>query len=275
MSVAAPISPARPPSTARLSSPAAAASDDPAAREQALLAQIEAMHAELLSAQKMSSIGALTSSVTHEFNNVLTTVINYAKMGLRHDDPEKKQRSFEKILAAGQRAAAITTGMLALARGDGGRREATQLSRLVKDVLVLCEKDLVKHRIAVRLDCEDDPSAVVSAAQIQQVLLNLVVNARQAIGESGTILVQTRTRADEHRAEVMVRDTGSGMTPEQLSQIFEPFYSTKERDDDGRGGTGLGLSMCRDIVESHEGRIRVESAVGKGTAFTLSFPLSV
>ena len=267
--LAAPEAPAAPASAA--DAPAA----PPADREAELLAQIEAMHAELLSAQKMSSIGALTSSVTHEFNNVLTTVINYAKMGMRHDDPAKKQRSFEKILAAGQRAAAITTGMLALARGDGGRREATQLSRLVKDVLVLCEKDLMKHRVAVRLETDDDPSAVVSAAQIQQVLLNLVVNARQAIGERGTIQIVTRTVEPTHTAEVMVRDTGAGIEPEKLARIFEPFYSTKTRDEDGRGGTGLGLSLCRDIVEAHGGRIRVESAVGKGTAFTLCLPLSV
>ena len=247
----------------------------PTSRERELEAQIEAMHAELMHAQKMSSIGALTSSVTHEFNNVLTTVINYAKMGLRHDDPDKKKRSFEKILAAGQRAAAITTGMLALARGDGGRRESTPLGRLVHDVLVLCEKDLVKHRIGVRLELEDDPSAVVSAAQVQQVLLNFVVNARQAMGESGTLLIRTRTVAETRTAELTVRDTGPGIPAESLTKIFEPFYSTKDRDSDGRGGTGLGLSLCKDIIEAHGGRIRVQTALGKGTAFTLCFPLSV
>ena len=246
-----------------------------AAREAELLAQIDAMHAALLEAQNMASIGVLASSITHEFNNVLTTVINYAKMGMRHEDPERKQRSFQKILAAGQRAAEITTGMLALARGDGGRKEPTSLARLARETLVLCEKELSKYRTAVVLELEDDCRAVVSAAQVQQVLLNFVINARQAMGEAGTLQIRTRTVAETHTAEIMVRDTGPGIPADALPRIFEPFYSTKERDEDGRGGTGLGLSLCKDVVEANEGRIRVESAVGKGTAFTLCFPLSI
>lgn len=254
----------------------AAPIDDSAtsSREEQLLEQIEAMRNELMTAQKLSSIGMLTSSITHEFNNILMTVMNYARIGLRKEDPESRENAFRKILAASERAASITTGMLALARGDGGRREATSSARLVREVLVLCEKELSKHRTDVRVDIEDDPQAVVSASQIQQVLLNLIVNARQAMGERGTLLVQTRTNADAGTAEIMVRDTGPGIPAEKLPRIFDQFYSTKTRDEEGRGGTGLGLALCKDIVESHGGRIRVESAVGKGTAFTLVLPLA-
>lgn len=246
----------------------------PASREQDLLRQIEQMRAELLDAQKMGSIGMLTSSITHEFNNILMTVINYAKIGLRQKDDASREKAFQKILAAGERAKGITTGMLALARGDKGPREATSLARLVSEVLVLCEKELSKHHTDVRILLDDDPQAVVSASQIQQVLLNLIVNARQAMGERGTLLLQTKTNREAGTAEILVRDTGPGIPAEKLRTIFERFYSTKTRDEEGRGGTGLGLALCKDIVEAHEGRIRVESAVGKGTAFTLVFPLA-
>lgn len=242
--------------------------------EQELLIQIEQMQAELMAAQKMSSIGMLTSSITHEFNNILMTVINYARMGLRHEDNATREKAFQKILAAGQRASSITTGMLALARGDSGQREATSMARLTSEVLVLCEKELSKYHTDVRVVLDDDPQAVVSASQVQQVLLNLIVNARQAMGERGTLLVQTRTNVESQTAEILVRDTGPGIPADKLKTIFERFYSTKTRDEDGRGGTGLGLALCRDIIEAHDGRIRVESAVGKGTAFTLVFPLA-
>lgn len=236
--------------------------------------QIEAMHDELLNAQKMSSIGMLTSSITHEFNNILMTVLNYARIGLRHKDDAARDKAFQKILAAGQRAASITTGMLALARGDGGHREATSTARLVSEVLVLCEKELSKYHTDLRVDLDDDPQAVVSASQIQQVLLNLIVNARQAMGERGTLLIKTTTNNEAGTAEILVRDTGPGIPGDKLRSIFDQFYSTKTRDEEGRGGTGLGLTLCKDIVEAHDGRIRVESALGKGTAFTLVFPLA-
>ena len=242
--------------------------------EAELLEQIEMLRAELMAAQKLSSIGMLTSSITHEFNNILMTVINYARMGLRKDDNATREKAFQKILAAGQRASSITTGMLALARGDSGQRESTSSARLVSEVLVLCEKDLSKHHTEVHVALDDDPMVVVSASQIQQVLLNLIVNARQAMGERGTLLLQTATNSEAGTAEILVRDTGPGIPADKLQNIFDRFYSTKTRDEDGRGGTGLGLALCKDIIEAHDGRIRVESAVGKGTAFTLVFPLA-
>ena len=100
------------------------------------------MHRQLVQAQKLSAVGALASSITHEFNNILTTVINYAKMGLRHKDAATRDKAFDKILAAGQRASKITTGMLSYARNQSDRREPQDLTTLVQDVLVLIEKDL-------------------------------------------------------------------------------------------------------------------------------------
>jgi len=236
--------------------------------------QISQLQQQLMETQKLSSVGALASSITHEFNNILMAVINYAKMGLRHQDPKTRERSFEKILAAGQRAAKITTGMLSYARRQADRREAVELKALIEDVLVLVEKDLKVHRIGWNLDCQGDPWVFVNANQIQQVILNLVINARQAMGEGGRLDLAIRTDSATGMGEIRVSDNGPGIPASQLRQIFEPFFSTKDRDEQGQGGTGLGLSLCRDVIESHKGRIRVESTVGKGTVFILKLPLA-
>lgn len=232
------------------------------------------LHSQLIQAQKLGSIGTLASSITHEFNNILTTVINYAKMGVRHRDDAVRDKAFDKILSAGQRASKITTGLLSYARARGDRRDVFSLSQLVQDVLVLVEKDLQVHRISLQLDLPPDAFAEVNASQIQQVLLNLMINARQAMQPGGSLCLATRRNDAAGTAEILVRDTGSGIPPEILPRIFEPFFSSKTTDSQGQGGNGLGLSLCKEIVESHRGRIRVESSIGKGTTFTLKFPLA-
>ncbi|MFG0332042.1 MAG: sensor histidine kinase [Maioricimonas sp. JB049] len=228
---------------------------------------------QLMQAQKLSSVGALASSITHEFNNILMTVINYAKMGLRHKDEATREKAFDKILTAGQRAAKITTSMLSYARSKGDRREPASLAQLVQDVLVLVERDLQKHRIRCQTQVTGEPWSAVNACQVQQVLLNLVINARQAMAPGGVLSITVLANPEEGFSEVTVRDTGVGIPADKLPQIFAPFFTTKEVDDQGQGGTGLGLALCKDVMEAHQGRIRVESVVGKGTAFILRFPL--
>jgi signal transduction histidine kinase len=243
------------------------------AERDALRTQVAALQTQLLQAQKLGAIGALASSITHEFNNILTTVINYAKIGLRHQDAATRNKAFEKILAAGQRAAKITTGMLSYARPHGDRRHPHSLVQVVRDVLVLVEKDLQKHRITLKTQMVDEPYAEINSGQVQQVLLNLVINARQAMGGGGTLLVAVRSNREAGLGEIAIRDTGCGIPPETLGRIFEPFFTTKSPDEQGQGGTGLGLALCKDVIEAHRGRIRVESVVGEGTCFTLRFPL--
>jgi len=235
--------------------------------------QLAEMQTQLMQAQKMSSVGALSSSITHEFNNILTTVINYAKMGLRHKDAKIKEKSFNKILSAGQRAAKITTGMLSYARNNGDQKENIEMVGLVNSVLSLIEKDLQMNRVRLETNFDSQPFAEVNANQIQQVLLNLIVNGRQAMDGGGTLTIGVGTNEKDGFAEISVRDTGSGIPKDKLPKIFDSFFSTKTADSQGQGGTGLGLSLCNDIIEDHKGRIRVESTIGKGTMFTLKFPL--
>ncbi len=236
--------------------------------------QLVQMRQQLMQAEKMSTVGVLASSITHEFNNILTTVINYAKMGLRHKDEAIREKSFTKILAAGQRAAKITTGMLSYARSKGDHKESFELAQLVEDVLVLVEKDLQVHRISLVKKFDQQPSTVVNANQIQQVILNLIINARQAMDEGGTLTITLSENQADQFAEITIRDTGCGIPSHILPKIFDSFFTTKTADESGQGGSGLGLAMCKDVIESHRGRIRVESTPGKGTAFTLKLPLA-
>jgi signal transduction histidine kinase len=236
--------------------------------------QIAALKERLAQAQRMSAIGELASTTTHEFNNVLTTIINYAKLGLRHKDQPTREKSFEKILAAGNRAARITSTILGFARNRAGAFEPTDMVRLVEDTLLLLERELNKYRVTVEKYFEPVPKTLASPNQIQQVLLNLLINARQAMPQGGRVVIKLSLDAENDMVDLQVRDTGCGMTPEVMRKIFDSFFSTKSGPDaSGKGGAGLGLSMCRDIIEAHHGRIRVDSTPGKGTAFLLKLPV--
>ena len=234
--------------------------------------EADQLRQQLLQAQRLSSVGALASSVAHEFNNILTAIINYAKLSLRpqSNDADRVQ-ALEKILKSGHRAAQIIKSMLGYARNTS-QRQNTDLVALIEDVLLLAEKDLTKHNIQVEKRYQGRPQAPVVAAQIEQVLLNLILNARQAMLRGGRLRIDARHNERTHMAEVRIADNGCGIPADKLRLIFEPFYTTKEPDEHGHGGTGLGLSVCRQIIEQHNGRIRVESLVGKGSTFTVKLP---
>ena len=244
--------------------------------EDKVVTQQEAEHLreQLLRAQRLSSVGTLASSVAHEFNNILTTIINYAKMGARAEgDDAGRTQAFEKILKGGLRAAGIVNSMLGFARNHSTERRLTDLIQLVEEVLLLSGKDLAKHRVQLDKKYHGRPVAPVVPGQIEQILVNLIINARQAMPRGGRLVLEVRENATAGMAEIRLADSGVGIPPEQLRLIFEPFYTTKEPDEHGHGGTGLGLSVCRQIIEQHHGRIRVESVVGKGSTFTVKLPV--
>jgi signal transduction histidine kinase len=244
--------------------------------EPTLQQQVELLKTQLQEAQKLTAMGELVSTTTHEFNNVLMTIINYAKMGMRHRDAATRDKAFEKILAAGNRAAKITNGILSFARNRSAGMESTDLARLIDDSLMLLEREMNKYRVVVDRQISEVPPAMVNANQIQQVLMNLLINARQAMPSGGHIVIRLSQDAASGTVDLMVRDTGSGIPADKLPRIFDKFYTTKSGPDaSGKGGTGLGLSFCRDVIEACHGRIRVDSTVGKGTAFTLKLPVAV
>jgi signal transduction histidine kinase len=235
--------------------------------------KLEALEAELRQARRMAALGELVSTTTHEFNNVLTTIINYAKLGMRHKDEASRDKAFAKILSAGERAEKITNGVLGIARNRGHERTPTDLAKLIESSLVLLEREMMKYRIQIEAQFEAAPPAFVCGNEIQQVLLNLLTNARQAMPRGGRILIRIAHDTAADTVDLTVRDSGAGIPPDVLTRIFDRYFTTKSGPDaSGKGGTGVGLAMCREIIESHQGKIRVESTVGVGTAFTLKLP---
>jgi len=236
-------------------------------------AEVANLRRQLLDARKAATLGELLGTTTHEFNNALTTILNYAKLGLRHRDQPTRDKALERILSAGTRAAKITASVLGMARGGSARLEPVNLELLVEDVLVLLEREMTKYRVQVEREFAPAPRVSANPGQLQQVLLNLLVNARQAMPQGGRLILRLAHDTLLGTVDLMVRDTGCGMTPEVMRRMFEPHFSTKAGPDEtGKGGSGLGLTACREIVEAHKGRIRVESAVGKGTAITIRLP---
>ncbi len=243
-------------------------------RVQQLEQQLATLQERLLQAERLTAVGELAGTTTHEFNNILMTIMNYAKMGLRRTDEATRTKALSRILEASERAAKITQTILGAVRNRSANFEPTNLSQLVRDTLVLLERELSKYRIAVELQLDDTAPVLANGNQIQQVLLNLLINARQAMPRGGHLRIAVR-QPDAETVELVVRDTGTGISPDVLPKIFDPFFSTKSGPDgSGRGGTGLGLAACRNIVESHRGRIRVQSTVGQGTAFCIGLPVA-
>ncbi|QDU88086.1 Wide host range VirA protein [Pirellulimonas nuda] len=238
-----------------------------------LQVEVQALRQQLLEAQKMASLGELVGTTTHEFNNALTTILNYAKLGLRHKDQPTRDKALEKIMSAAQRAEKIANSVLGMARNRGHDPAPTDLGALAEETLVLLERELMKYRVSVEKRYETGRRALVVANQVQQVLVNLLTNARQAMPKGGVVMVRVAEDAAREWIELTVRDNGEGIPPDVLPRIFERRFSTKQGPDEtGKGGMGLGLSACKEIVEAHGGKIRVESTPGRGTAFVLRLP---
>ncbi|MEL7498941.1 MAG: ATP-binding protein [Planctomycetota bacterium] len=249
-------------------------SDNPANEMERLRTENEALKKRLGEMQRMTALGELVSTTTHEFNNVLMTIINYAKHGMRHQDKATRDKAFDKINTAGMRAAKITKSVLGMARNRSETFEQTQLPQLIDESMVLLEREMNKYRICVEFDYEENlPAIPVIGNQIQQVLMNLLINARQAMADGGRLLIRLRHNTAHKTVDLSVRDYGTGIGQEKLQRIFEPYYTTKQGpDESGKGGTGVGLATCKNIIEAHGGKIRVESTIGKGTCFTLMLP---
>lgn len=231
---------------------------------------------QLTQAQRSSALGELVGTTTHEFNNILMMILNYAKLGMRNPDTAARNKAFEKILKAAQRASRITNSVLGMARNRTDEFAPTKLDSLVDETMVLLEKELQKYQINTEVQVEEGlPLVPAIGNQIQQILLNLIVNARQAMPDGGQLLIRLRNDVRAKTVDLSVRDFGTGIPQAQLRKIFDPYFTTKSGPDaSGKGGTGLGLHACRNIVEAHGGKIRVESTVGKGTCFTLKLPVN-
>jgi len=236
--------------------------------------ELELVRTQLRRSQALASLGELTATATHEFNNILTTILNYAKLGLRTRDESARDKALGKILEATQRATKISNTILAQARNRCGEITPAALAEIIDDALILLEREMRKYRILVQREYHPCRLALVNGNDIHRVLINLLVNSRQAMPDGGTIFIKLVEDTDTNHAILSVRDTGLGIPAEILPRIFDPYFSSKSGPDaTGKGGTGLGLAVCREIIEAHHGRVRVESTVGRGTQFTIWLPL--
>lgn len=237
----------------------------------------EALRVQLLQAQKMEAVGLLAGGMAHDFNNMLTVILNSAQLAMRETEPGSSLRELlDKIVHAADRSKTITTKLLTYARKDKLNVGPTAVGDIVRNVVTMLDVSLLKKIDVVVKDGEYG-AVSVDANQIEQALLNICGNARDAMPEGGTLTIETKAAAPKTMGPgegatdwrmISIRDTGTGMTEEMLERIFDPFFTTKE----AAKGTGLGLSITQGIVKSHGGHIEVESRPGEGTEFRVYLP---
>jgi signal transduction histidine kinase len=268
----------------------------------ALQQRIDLLQQSLSQQQKLAMLGMVTAVIAHEFNNILTPMISYTKFALGEKaDEALRQKALTKALGGAERLANISKSLLGFARGD----ETTSVPVLlaVRETLGCLARDPSKDGITLTVEVSEDLAVAMNAGHFQQVLMNLIVNARSAMltgangshgGVGGIKRLKIRARLVQRpvdardpgpggaakSVEISVTDTGPGIPREIIGRIFEPFFSTKRGEenqaaaeaDASRGGTGLGLTICKQLVESAGGKIWVVSEVGQGTSFFIHLP---
>ncbi|HSR53167.1 MAG TPA: response regulator [Acidobacteriota bacterium] len=224
---------------------------------------------ELRQAQRMETVGQLASGVAHDFNNLLTVIMAHTELleGCVDGSPEV-DRSLNALREAASQASGVTRSLLAFGRKLQSRKEPVETRQALLKASMMFQRTLPSN-IRLKMQVANDlPYVFADKVQLQQVLLNLILNARDAMPDGGAIEVRADSRPPA-LVRLQVADEGHGMTPEIQARIFEPFFTTKP---DGQG-TGMGLSVIRTIVEDHNGEITVESEAGRGTTFTVTLPV--
>ena len=243
--------------------------------------QLDSLKAQLMESQRLATIGTITAVIAHEFNNLLTPIVSYSQYALQSIDAGKAdmeliRKALSKSFQAADKAGKICQSMLGLARGQSVFADV-QVQRLVDETLLVLARDPRKDGIALRVQVQPELTVYGDPVQLEQVLLNLLINARHAmLGRSGSITIKAaKIDEDPEYAKLQVIDSGPGIPEKLLTKIFEPFFTTKGTTRRGEAkGTGLGLAICKEIVEHHQGRIDVSSDVGKGTTFSIILPMT-
>ena len=239
-----------------------------------LEAEVEALHAQLRRSQRLATMGTMAAMVAHEFNNILTPIINYARLARKN--PSLTAKAISRAEEGSERATHICQALLGMTVAESGRPEPVDVSRLINETMAAMARDPAKDGIELRFEAPADLTILTHRVQLQQVVLNLVLNARAAVMQKPAprLIDVIAVRAGEG-ALIRVRDNGVGVAPEDLERIFEPFFTTKRDPDGDSGGHGLGLAVCRDIMIALDGEIAIDSELGVGTTFTLRLPKEV
>jgi two-component system NtrC family sensor kinase len=233
--------------------------------------ELVAMQARVAQSERLASLGMLAAGVAHEVNNPLGGILALTGLTIEDmptDDPNRE--NLAEVIHQTERCRDIVKGLLEFSRQSKGNTEPVDLNKVLQDTLSLVEKQALFFNIDVvwKLDPEL-PHVIADRSQFQQVFMNILMNAVQAMNERGTITVVTHYDRSRNSAEAAISDTGQGIPPEEIDHIFDPFFTTKE----SGHGTGLGLSIAYGIVTTHRGTISVRSELGKGSTFTVRMPV--
>jgi len=225
---------------------------------------------QLIQAEKLSSIGLLAAGVAHEVNTPLAVITSQAQMLMRQESPdEPRSRTLDKIIKQAFRASEIVNNLLKFSRVSGSEYSDLDLNKLVRETVSLVEPMLRASKISVNAQlCPSLPLVYANPGKLQQVFMNLIINARDAMPRGGKLTIATDCENSSVRVEVS--DNGVGISPEHLSKIFDPFFTTKSTS----RGTGLGLAVTYGIIREHLGKIEVHSVLGRGTSFRVELPVA-
>jgi two-component system, NtrC family, sensor kinase len=238
--------------------------------------ELNRAHEQMLRVEKMASIGKLAAIVAHEINNPLAGILTYAKL-LKKQFSRENNRKYDDAIASldlieteSRRCGEIIKNLLTFSRPTSMNHEPSDLNAVIDRCVRLVQHQFELQNIQLRLNLAQDlPRVRCDPAQIEQVVLALVMNAIAAMPKGGNLILCSRRIDSSPQVQLEVKDDGTGIPPELMSQMFEPFFTTKERGH----GLGLGLAISRMIVERHQGRIDVQSEPGRGTTFTITLPL--
>jgi len=236
--------------------------------------QNNALESQITQLQALANIGSATCMIAHEINNLLTPLASYAALALNNpDDKLLIEKALQKAVRNCNRASKIMESMLALANGETQEKKNTRLIVLVEEIFACLCRDFAKDKITVEIRIPEDLTVWAVPVQVQQVLMNLILNARDAMLPRGGILtIEARDVTDA--VQITVTDTGCGIEPANLKKIFEPFYTMKagSKSPSLYLGSGLGLAFCKQVIDAHGGCISVESQPTKGSTFKIILP---
>ena len=229
------------------------------------------MKEQMAQADKLASIGQLSSGIAHEINNPLGIIQGYTQLLLRNQEGQSEQYADLKTIEKHVRhCKSIVEDLLNFARTPEAKNEPVQINKMIRDILDFARYDKDVSRLDISTDFDTDlPSVMADEKKIRQVVMNLIMNARHAIEKEGAIHIKTNFNPDNKFVSVSIKDTGHGIEKKYFSKIFDPFFTTKPT---GKG-TGLGLSVSYGIIKSHGGDILVDSTPGKGSVFTVTLPV--
>ncbi len=233
--------------------------------------QLKKIQAQLMQSEKLASLGRLASGVAHEINSPLTGILTFAHLLMRKlkDNPEL-QKELELIVRETTRVSIIVRGLLDFARESKPQKRPCNINELILHILSLVERQSVFQNIRIMKNLNEQiPMILLDANQIQQVFMNILLNAADAMPAGGSLNIATTLAPGESFIQVKFTDTGCGIPEKNLDRIFDPFFTTKA----DKKGTGLGLAVSYGIIDRHRGQIEVQSEEGKGTTFTIKLPL--